>query len=212
MRSRPIPVRPAHGYALIEVLVTLVVLLFGLLGLAGINARASIGEFESYQRIQAMVLLQDMVGRVNANRMVASCYSNGANGIQVGTASANGYTGVPVVASCNLPTDINGNTVGITQKTQAVADIQAWNTQLQGSAETDSSKTVTAVGAMTGAIGCIRQIDATNQIYLISVSWQGLADTVAPTDATGAPCGSGNYGTEARHRMVTATLQIAKLV
>lgn len=212
MRFRPIPVRPVSGYALIEVLVTLVVLLVGLLGLAGVNARASLNEFESYQRIQAMVLLQDMVSRLNANRMVASCYSDGANGIQVGAESANGHTGVPVVASCTLATDIHGDTVDITQKTQAVADIQAWNDQLLGSAETDSSQTVTAVGAMPGAIGCIRQIDATNQIYLISVSWQGLTDTVAPTDATGTPCGSGSYGTEARHRMVTGTVQIAKLM
>jgi len=57
----------------------------------------------------------------------------------------------------------------------------------------------------------VRQIDATNNIYLVSVSWQGLADTVAPTDATGTTCGSGSYGAETKHRMVTATVQIATL-
>lgn len=212
MRLRPPPSKPAHGYSLIEILVTLVVLLLGLLGLAGVNARASINEFESYQRIQAMALLQDMVGRLNANRMVAPCYSNGATGVQVGTADASGYTGVPGVAACTLTTDINGNAINATQKTQLVDDLQAWNNQLQGGAESDSTKAVTAVGAMVGAVGCIRQIDATNQIYLISVSWQGLADTVAPTDATATPCGRGNYGSEARHRMVTATVQIARLL
>lgn len=203
--SRSTASRPVHGYALIEVLVTLVVLLIGLLGLAGVNARANINELESYQRIQALVLLQDMVDRLNANRMVAPCYSNATTGVQVGT----GYTATP---TCTLTTDILGNPVSATQQAQAVADLQAWNTQLQGSAETDSTKAVTAVGAMIGAVGCIRQIDATNRIYLVSVSWQGLADTVAPTDATGTTCGNGSYGTETRHRMVTASVQIAKLL
>lgn len=209
MKTLTIPSRNAAGYALIEVLVTLVVLLIGLLGLAGVNARANVSEFESYQRIQALMLLQDMVDRLNANRGVASCYSDGANGVQVGVVGASGYTGVPVVASCTLTTDVNGNPVGATQKTREVADIQAWHDQLRGIAEVSGTSNI---GAMIGAIGCIRQIDATNQIYLISVSWQGLADTVAPTDATATTCGNGTYGTELRHRMVTATVQIAKLI
>lgn len=205
MRSRLTPSKQVKGYALIEVLVTLVVLLIGLLGLAGVNARANVSELESYQRIQALVLLQDMVNRLNANRMAAPCYSNNSTAVQVGT----GYTDTP---TCTLTTDILGNPVSAGQQAQAVADLQAWNIQLQGSAETDVTKTVTAVGAMIGAVGCIRQIDATNRIYQVSVSWQGLANTAAPTDATNTTCGNGIYGTEAKHRLVSITVQIAKLM
>jgi type IV pilus assembly protein PilV len=200
--------RPS-GYALLEVLVTLVILLIGLLGLAGVNARANVTEMESYQRIQALVLLQDMIDRLNANRGVAPCYSNGATGVQVGTTSSTGYTGVPSLATCALTTDINGNPVAAAQKSQAIAvDLPAWETALQGSAEINGGS---KIGAMIGAVGCVRQIDATNNIYLVSVSWQGLADTAAPTDATGTTCGSGTYGAETKHRMVAATVQIATL-
>ncbi len=191
----------AGGYALLEVLVTLLVLLIGLLGLAGVNARANVTEMESYQRIQALVLLQDMVGRLNANRMAAPCYSNGATGMQVGT----GYVGPP---NCSLTADIVGNPVTLNQQNLSVADLLAWNAQLQGSAEIDNGS---KIGAMIGAVGCVRQLDATNNIYLVSVSWQGLAGTAEPTDATGTTCGSGTYGTETKHRMVTATVQIATL-
>ena len=56
---------------MIEVLITFVVLLVGLLGLIGLQARTQQAELESYQRGQALVLLQDMVDRMNANRIDA---------------------------------------------------------------------------------------------------------------------------------------------
>ncbi len=188
----------AVGYALIEVLVTLVIMLFGLLGLAGVSARANMTELESYQRVQALLLVQDFTDRINANRVVAACYSNGATGVQVGT----GYVGTPacttaIVAGSNLQ-----------QQTQAVADVTAWNGMLQGNAEVNSGS---KIGAMIGAVGCVKQLDVTNNIYLITVSWQGLASTVAPTDATGNPCGTGLYSDEKLHRVVTSTVRIGKL-
>jgi type IV pilus assembly protein PilV len=196
-RARHVPLQHATGYALIEILVTLVILLFGLLGLAGVSARANMAEMESYQRVQALMLVQDMTDRINANRVVASCYSNGATSVQLGTSTFTGYTGVPACASGNPQ-----------QQTQAVADITAWNTQLQGSAEVNSGS---KIGAMIGAVGCVKQLDAANGIYLVSVSWQGMASTVAPTDATGNPCGKNLYSDEKLHRMVTSTIRIGTL-
>jgi type IV pilus assembly protein PilV len=184
---------------LIEILVTLVILLFGLLGLAGVSARANIGEMESYQRVQALMLVQDMTDRINANRVVAGCYSNGAAGVQVGT----GYSGTPVCTAVIVP---GSNTQ---QQTRAIGDLAAWNAMLQGSAEVSSGS---KIGAMIGAVGCVKQLDATNNVYLVSVSWQGMASTVAPTDATGDPCGKNLYGgNEKLHRMVTSTVQIGTL-
>ena len=190
--------RPARegGFGLIEILISLVILLVGLLGLAGVNARANLAEMESYQRTQALQLVQDMADRLNANRKVASCYSNGSTGIQVGT----GATAIVACAAGNAQ-----------QQAQVQADLAAWDNMLKGAAETQAG---TKVGAMIGAVGCVTQDDAANNIYMIAVSWQGLAKTAAPTLNAGAapfPCGNASYGDEKLHRVVTTKVRIGVL-
>ena len=61
-----------------EVLVTLVVTAFGLLGLAGLQYRVQMSDVESYQRAQALVLLQDMSSRISTNRGQALSYKFGS--------------------------------------------------------------------------------------------------------------------------------------
>jgi type IV pilus assembly protein PilV len=51
----------AGGYALVETMVTIVVIAFGLLGVAGLVSRSFVTEAEATQRTQAALLLQDMV-------------------------------------------------------------------------------------------------------------------------------------------------------
>lgn len=187
---------PQQGVALIEVLITLVILLFGLLGLAGVSSRANVAEMEAYQRIKALQLVQDMADRLNANRKVASCYSNGATGVELSATS----TTVPACTAGNVQ-----------QQTQAAADLTAWKDLINGQAETQSG---TKLGAMIGAVGCVTLDDAANNIYLIAVSWQGLAKTAAPTLADGStafPCGNGAYGDEKLHRVVTTKVRIGAL-
>ena len=56
--------------------------------------------------------------------------------------------------------------------------------------------------------------DAANDIYLVTVSWQGLAATYAPKLADGTtpfPCGNGKYSDEKLHRVITTKIQIGKL-
>lgn len=193
---KPISIRYSVGFSMIEILVALVILLTGLLGLAGVQARAQQGEMESYQRAQALILLQDIVDRINANRHVASCYAittDTANGVPyLGT----GYSGTP---AC---------TAGTTQQqTTAVQDLQNWNNLLQGAAE----KTGTSgsnIGAMIGARGCV-SYDSTSGVYTASVAWQGLGKTAAPP--AGLTCGKNLYGDEAQRRVVSATLRIGVL-
>ena len=62
------------GFVMLEVLVTIVVLVFGLLGLAGFQVRTSVAEQEAYQRVQALILVQDMMERIYANRANAASY------------------------------------------------------------------------------------------------------------------------------------------
>src|SRR4026209_1446790 len=57
------PSSTQSGFSLVEILVTLVIVMIGLLGLAGVQMRAHQAEMESYQRAQALVLVADMVDR-----------------------------------------------------------------------------------------------------------------------------------------------------
>ena len=57
-----------RGSGMVEVLVTLILLTVGLLGLVQLMSRSTTAEYESYQRAQALVLLNDMVDKINSNR------------------------------------------------------------------------------------------------------------------------------------------------
>ena len=88
------PVRRQSGFSMIEVLVTLIILLVGLLGLAGLMMQSQRSEMESYQRVQALILLQQMAGRINANRLAgAPCYAYTSSTV------ANPYPGSPYVGN-----------------------------------------------------------------------------------------------------------------
>lgn len=185
---------------MIEMLVTLLILMVGLLGVAGLMAKAQQAEMESYQRVQALVLLRDMAARINANRQVASCYA-----ITTDTATGTPYLGVgsAAPAACATGTDV-------TAQAQADADLAAWSDALAGAGE--SSAGGTNVGAMVGGRGCI-SYDAADQTYLISVVWQGLgATTPPPASLSCAKTPATLYGNEARRRVVSLTLRMATLL
>src|SRR5215207_8909834 len=111
-----------RGTSLIEVLVTILILAFGLLGLSGLQSRLQIADMESYQRAQALVLLEDMTSRIATNRALAANYV---------IASA-----TPLGAGMNCPT---------AAATRQEIDAMQWCNALQGAAEvTGTSK----VGAM----------------------------------------------------------------
>lgn len=182
------------GFGLLEVLVAMVILLSGLLGLAGLLTRSQQLEMESYQRAQALTLLQDMADRINANRKVAACYAlttNATNGTPyLGTSSS-------FTPSCSSGT--------VAQYELANTDLTAWHNLLRGSAETQGGANV---GAMIGARGCIRQI--ATDTYMILVTWQGLGKTVEPNDSLA--CANLTYGDEAQRRVVSTTVSIANLL
>ncbi|HJV85914.1 MAG TPA: type IV pilus modification protein PilV [Noviherbaspirillum sp.] len=195
MNTRINPSGRQGGFNMIEVLVTLTVLLIGLLGLAGTMMHGHRSEAESYQRAQALVLLQDMVARINANRSVASCYA-----FTTDAAAGAPYLGTSATAT---PACTAGSTA---QGALAVQDMNEWSTLLTGAAETANHANV---GAMNGARGCVT-FDATTSVYQVSVAWQGLGKTAAPPDTWN--CGKGNYGDDDRwRRVVSVTLKIAAL-
>jgi type IV pilus assembly protein PilV len=184
------------GLSLIEVLVTMVILLIGLLGMAVLLANSQKTESESYQRAQALLLLQDMATRINANRAVAPCYAitAAADGSPfMGTGSTLVDPGPP--PACGIGT--------VAAYTLADQDLLEWHELLIGATETlDGDE----VGTLTGARGCVTA-DIPNRIYTISVAWQGLVPTAVPAD----PCGRNEYGAENLRRVVSMVVQIANL-
>ena len=180
-----------QGSSLIEVLVTLVILMLGLLGLVGLMLQSQRSQMESYQRVQALVVLQDMVSRINANRKVADCYAV--------TTAADGSpflgTGSALTPACALGT--------AEQQARAVQDMTEWNNLLLGSTEQSGGNNI---GAMLGGRGCVSVV--VPGIYQVSVVWQGNGKTAAPADVS---CAVDLYGDDTQRRAVTVPLQIANL-
>jgi type IV pilus assembly protein PilV len=166
-----------RGTTMIEVLVAIVIVVFGLLGLAGLQSRASVAEMESFQRAQALLLMQDMVDRINSNRKNAASY---ATSTPLGTGNPAG--------ACN---GLSGMALDKCQ----------WNNALLGAAE--SAAGGATVGAMIGARGCVEVTNAAMPRKVqVSVVWQGLT-TTAKSNVTA--CGTGAYDAADKKRRVVST-------
>ncbi len=180
-RARPGAARQS-GTSMIEVLVSIVIVVVGLLGLAGLQSHATLAEMESFQRAQGIMLLQDMVDRINANRLNAASY---VTATPLGTGTTPG--------SCASLTAI------------VARDQCEWGQSLLGAAETVGTS---KVGAMIDARGCVENIvPVMPRQYRVSVVWQGLTSTRAP----GSGCGSGLYGDERTRRALTAVVTVGCL-
>lgn len=185
------------GTTMLEILVTLVILAFGLLGLAGLNAKIQTLDMEAYQRAQAILLLQDITARIKANSGNASLYVPGSTGTTYGAAGDIYGTGYDDTAPC----------AGTTQVDRDICDI---SNSLKGAAESSSG---TKLGAMIGARACVEQLVVPDPSvgvcapgsYRVTVAWQGMGATAAPSLA----CGTGQYGAnEAYRRAIASTIVI----
>ena len=174
-----------RGTSLIEVLITMVILAFGLLGLAGMQSKLHLTTSESYQRAQAIVLLNDMSERINANRAQAANY----------------VTASPLGTDDSEPADCTVVAAGPARDKCEVSNA------LKGAAEKKSSANI---GAMTSARGCVTVIQAqdsttcTPGIYQVTVAWQGLHKTKAPEEA----CGKDQYGDDAYRRAISVRVAV----
>lgn len=182
------------GFTLIEVLLTMIILAFGLLGLSTMQNKVQLGQLESYQRAQALLLLEDMAGRINANHSAAASYVTG--------------TSSPLGTGDSQPASCTSLAVG------ASRDQCEWSNALKGASEQVVS-TNTYLGSMIGARGCVEQVQAPDSssgvclpgIYRVSVTWQGVNKTTAPS----LLCGSGSYGDASYQRVVATQITVALL-
>lgn len=180
------------GVTMIEVLVTIVILLLGLLALVALQARLQTSEIEAYQRSQAMLLLKDMASRLATNRPQSESY----------------------VTEVAWPTGA-GAVCGAGGE-RYERDAREWCEGLQGASEALGNS---RVGAMLGGRGCIERLSAAgaaNREYLITVTWQGMRPVTAPpanvTCAAGLYDGAGSECTGDRcRRFVTTIVRIAGL-
>jgi type IV pilus assembly protein PilV len=181
--------RSQRGASMIEVLVTMVIIAFGLLGMAGLQTRLQMSEMESYQRSQALLLLNDMANRIAVNR----------------TAAVAGSYDVPAAAP------LGAGMACPAAGTPAQRDLNEWCNALQGAAEVSGGA---SVGAMVGGRGCVESVDGD---FLVTVAWQGLTPIAAPPASVA--CGANDYNAAGSacvndlcRRTVTTLIRIATLL
>ena len=151
---------------MIEILVALVITVFGLFAMLGLNLRSYQAESESYQRSQALVLVEDMAQRIRANRSAIADYAT------------------PDTAAAGAGVTLEACGAGVS----AANDICQWGNLLRGAAETAAGGK--NIGAMTDAQGCITvtapAAGASGPTSAnVVVVWRG---TVASATNATAPC------------------------
>ena len=170
-----------RGFTLIEVLITIVIVAIALLGLAGLQVTSLNNQLESYQRAQAMLLLEDMANRIRANNAEAR-----NNAYTVG----NQY-GLGAIENCALKT------------TTAARDLCERNTAISGAGITLNTQNA---GSVLGARGSIEYVTAAvgssncETHIRLTIAWQGLSPTKAPNDSV--TCGKDQYGSPDSYRRV----------
>lgn len=144
-----------NGSAMLEALISLLIISFGVMGFVGMQNQTTVLQIEAYQRAQALIIVNDMAQRMTLNQAGAASYV----GSNVGTTA---------------PSDCT------TMTTTATKDLCEWSLLIRGEGEKSGTA---AVGAMIGARGCVTS-PAANQ-YVITVAWQGMQATGAPASVCG---------------------------
>jgi len=165
-----------RGFTLIEVLVTIALMLLGLLGVIGMQARAAVIEFESYQRGEALALVREMQARLTDSRTIVTGYLDPA----VSSTDGRVYVGSGANAKDFSTASVCVGGAGV-PLAEAKFEMCQWGLALQGAAAMEGTS---KVGAMIGARGClIRVVPAENNaladIY-VTVVWQGKSPAAEP--------------------------------
>lgn len=140
------------GFSLIEVLVTMVVISFGMLGIAGVMVNSLKNNQSSYARSQASVLANDIIDRMRANRTSAEAtpspyaFNNlsATATISGGGVVFNDLTEWSQSLAASMPSASGRGSVAIDATTKKVTVIVQWD-------DSRASGDGTAVGAGDGA-------------------------------------------------------------
>ena len=189
---------------MMEILVTLFIIMVGLLGIIALQGRAQIAELEAYQRSQALIVLSDIVDRMNSNRATISCFvvtTNLTSGTPYIGPGTNSY-GTPSTCAASITAYNNA----------ADTAIKEINNFFKGTSEQLAGNDV---AAMINGRACI-SYDASTELggvagtglYRVIVTWQAMGDLPAPVNMN---CAVGEYGGETKRRAVSTTFRVANL-
>jgi type IV pilus assembly protein PilV len=184
MGARHIPFQ--RGTSLVEVLVTMVILSIGLLALVVLHGRLHLLQMESYQRSQALILLNDMASRVSLNRNAVDDYLGGPVGVGAACPAAGA--------------------------TRQEADLNDRSNALQGAAEVLGAN---QVGALIGGRGCIEDIGGGEYLLTVAWQGQAPIAAPPASVGCAANQYNGAAGTpcvnDLCRRVVTTVVRIATL-
>ncbi|MDB2385813.1 type IV pilus modification protein PilV [Shewanella sp.] len=154
--------QPQLGLTLIELMVSLVILVIGLIGIFNLHIVAKHGSFESFQQTQAAYLAHDIVNRMKLNRSELSNY-------------ADTYTGVrEKVNSCETK---------ICSTTQMLHwDQYQWDQTLLGALEQAEGRNI---GGLDSPIACVTE--GAGEVS-VTITWRGVRALGSPA-TTPSDCG-----------------------
>lgn len=196
--AKPIESRQG-GMLLVEVLVTVAIVSFGLLGIGALFVRSQQYGDEAYQRFIAVDLARQMAERISANPVEAA--KNSAAGFVTGTSGTSlpGASGFTRSSGCD-PCD---------GAALASLDLTVFHDGLVG----DHKKIAGAnAGGIDGARGCVEFLGTVGDTadpprYRVSVVWQGRAASAEAPEPT--QCGVGLYGAGLR-RVVSLEVNLLR--
>ena len=182
-----------RGFALIEVMVTVLVITFGLISLAGLQLATKRGGNTSYQRTLALTVANEMMERINLNASQAAAYNTGLNtGLGRGSLGAVGKDCTQIAGACT-PAEL------------AAWDLWNWERRLDGAGIQDAN--ANDASGLLEARGCVvftpdgAGSPNSGQVRII-VSWRSLTDTTDAATTAALTCGAVATGSDAGRQQV----------
>ena len=177
--GRPTVVRMSSrhaGVSLIEVLVSLVILSFGVLAVVALQLVAKRNNADAGQRTIAAQLAYDMIERMRANS-----YAAALNAYRTSTTNPVGLVGGTIAAPTQTCED---STLKCTSAQIVTYDMRQWEQALLGAAETVGGSNA---GGLVSPTACIEgPAGGGDGTYTITIAWRGTIEL--PDNAT-VPCG-----------------------
>lgn len=184
--------RHNRGFSLIEVLVSVIILSFGLLAIAALQINSKAAGYDATQRSIATQLARDIVEKMRANPVDSTAGAvNVAN--YIGTFSHSDY------ASGTSPsTDCSSVECNAAQL--SAFDLWEWQENLNGSTVNDNS------GGLEEPIACIEEIaPAGSGFYKVSMTWRAVTEVKYNGDNV---CGS--IDTDGFRRLIELDVFLSK--
>jgi len=187
--------RPQHGATLIEILVSILVISFGILAMAAVQSNSVKFQKTSEYRATATMLAADIADRMRANKQGAIASSNNATS---GYSAQNVATYTPIAANtvgtaANCGTLSSGVLSPCTAGQIATNDLVEWRQRLRLS--------------LPGAGAHIAPYDASRQAIDLWIAWldpreadsSNAANSIAPNSAECPPAAIWTAGTNRPH-------------